>query len=60
MTDDNTLDNAGEIGRDLADKLGQKMIEIIEGFPASSPAQRVAIARILSRNVDDYADELER
>jgi hypothetical protein len=58
--DDNTLDNAGPVGRELADTMSQKMIEVIDGFPASGKKQQVAIARIFARNLDDYADELER
>lgn len=57
--DDNTLDNAGEVGRDLADSMSAKIIETLDGFPASSPAQRAAIARIVANSLYDYSDEAE-
>lgn len=57
--DDNTLDNAGVVGRELADSMSQKMIEVIENFPAHGKQQQVAIARVFARNLDTYADELE-
>lgn len=59
MNDDNTLDNAGEVGRQLADKLSERVQEAIDGFPESGSAQRAAIARIAANNLYDYANELE-
>lgn len=58
--DDNTLDNAGPIGKRVADALSAKVIEGVQGFPDSDDKQRVAIARITARNIDDWADEVER
>lgn len=57
--DDNTLDNAGPVGRDLADTLSGKITEAIDGFPGPK-AQRAAIARIVSNSLYDYAEEVER
>jgi hypothetical protein len=61
--DDNTLDNAGPVGRDLADGLANKVVEAIDGFPAygevRAAAQRAAIARIVADQLYTYSDELE-
>lgn len=57
--DDNTLDNAGKAGRDFADALSDSTIALIERLPHSEK-QRVAIARIIAGNLDNYAEETER
>lgn len=57
--DDNTLDNAGEVGRELADTMSQKITETIDGFPGLAQ-QRAAIARIVANTLYDYAEEVER
>ncbi len=58
-TDDNTLDNAGPVGRDMADTLSRKVTDAIGNFPASTDQQKAAIARITADNLYDYAEELE-
>jgi hypothetical protein len=57
--DDNTLDNAGEVGRELADTMSQKITETIDGFPGLAQ-QRAAIARIVANTLYNYAEEVER
>lgn len=57
--DDNTLDNAGPVGRDMADSITEKLRDTIEGFPGPE-MQRAAIARIISNNLSDIAEELDR
>jgi hypothetical protein len=56
--DDNTLDNAGPVGIELADTLKEKMVEVITGFPGSGP-QKIAIARLLANGLYDWIEENE-
>jgi hypothetical protein len=57
--DDNTLDNAGEVGRDLADSMTTKLVGVLDGFPGA-PSQRAAIATIVANALYDYAEEVMR
>lgn len=57
--DDNTLDNAGEVGRELAGKVSESLIKTIDGFPGA-PMQRAAIAHLIANNLNSYAEEVER
>lgn len=57
--DDNTLDNAGPVGRDLADKISHSLTETLDGFPGPEP-QRAAIARMVANTLYDYAEEVGR
>lgn len=56
--DDNTLDNAGPIGREMADAMTEKVVQTIEGFPGNGP-QKIAIARILANNLYDWIEANE-
>lgn len=56
---DSTLENAGDVGRDLAETLAEKIIVAIEGFPARDDTQRPAILRVIARTLDAHADEME-
>lgn len=58
--DDNTLDNAGLAGQELASNLAQECVKAIDGLPGSTHKQRAAIARIAAGELSDYADETER
>lgn len=60
MPDDTTLNNAGEVGRSLASDLTEKTIAVIEGFPANSPQQQPAIARLIADSLYDWIEEAER
>lgn len=57
--DDNTLDNAGPVGRNLADTLVENVTKAIDGFPASTSTQRAAIARMAAHGLDEWADDQE-
>jgi hypothetical protein len=57
--DDNTLDNAGEAGRALADDLAAKIIEVVEGLPLPQEGQQAAILRIVANTLYDHADGME-
>lgn len=58
--DDNTLDNAGPVGREMADQLSDRVIEAVEKFPHSSARQKVAIVRIAAMNLETWVEEMER
>ena len=60
MADDSTLELAGEVGRGFADALSEKVTSAIDGFPASNPDQKAAIARITADSIYDWAEEEER
>jgi len=49
-------DQAGSVGRELADALSAKCIDAIEGFPSTATA-RAAIARIVARRLREWAEE---
>lgn len=63
--DNNTLDNAGEAGRELADTLAGKVIEAIKGYPAmagsnhTAAEQTAAIMRITADTIYRAAEEIE-
>lgn len=63
--DDNTIDNAGEMGRRLADALSERVEKAVDDFPASAGSahtatqQRAAILRLTADNIYRRAEELE-
>lgn len=63
--DNNTLDNAGEVGRDLADAVAERVITTVDDFPAvagsnhTADEQRAAILRLTADNLYRRAEELE-
>lgn len=55
MDTEHLKEQAGPIGRELANALAEHVTEATNGFPDSSPAQRAAIARLAAGQIEDYA-----
>jgi hypothetical protein len=59
--DDNTLDNAGDAGRMIADQMAADTVTMIETiFRFRDRAVRIAAARIIANGLIAWADEEER
>jgi hypothetical protein len=51
-------ERAGEIGTGMANQMVAKIRETVDGFPASDPEQKSAIASLVAEGCEKYADEL--
>ena len=65
VPDNTTLNNAGEVGKQLADDLAQKVITVVENYPAvagsnhTEDEQRAAILRLTADEIYARAEELD-
>lgn len=63
--DNNTLDNAGDVGRQLADALAERVTKAVDDFPAmagsahTADEQRAAILRLTADDIYRHAEELD-
>lgn len=51
-------ERAGPIGTKMAKDIGAKLRGAIDGFPASNPEQKSAIASLVAEDMEKFSDEL--
>lgn len=59
--DDKTVneltEEAGEIGAGMAESIAEKTLAAVDGFPAATHQQKVAIVRLISHELHGYVEE---